>query len=408
MVIPFVVQMTAAVGLTAWLSIRNGQQAVDAAVGHLWAETTAHTNAEVDELLATARAVNTLSVKAIRRRNLDLANIRSVQDLYWDYLNTFPGILGLGAGNSSGDILGMFRRLEKGQTLYFLEYSSPETEGRYLSQRLSQQGRVIQSHMTDQHINVRERPWYQAAVEAAGPVWTDVYTSVSQVEGHVLAINTSQPVYASDGQLQGVVSVILDLGQISQILTANQPSPNGQVYIVEANGTLIGSSDGLNPVSVRDNRASRLAATESQTPLIRESAIYLNSLFQGNFRPIHQSLELDFTLKGDRHYLQITPIHAADQLSWYVVVVAPESDFMALINANTHQTIWLCLGALALAVGFSIVAARWITRPLQQLNQAAKDIAQRSLESSPLPAVMVKGGSREVKELSQSFQHMTQ
>ncbi|MGB3201552.1 MAG: EAL domain-containing protein, partial [Nodosilinea sp.] len=41
-------------------------------------------------------------------------------------------------------------------------------------------------------------------------------------------------------------------------------------------------------------------------------------------------------------------------------------------------------------------------------NQAAKDIAQRSLESSPLPAVMVKGGSREVKELSQSFQHMTQ
>ncbi|MEH2301255.1 MAG: hypothetical protein V7K88_20225 [Nostoc sp.] len=33
-------------------------------------------------------------------------------------------------------------------------------------------------------------------------------------------------------------------------------------------------------------------------------------------------------------------------LDWLVVVVVPERDFMAQINANNQTTILLCLGAL--------------------------------------------------------------
>ncbi|MGB3309679.1 MAG: hypothetical protein WBG32_17380 [Nodosilinea sp.] len=84
LIVLFVAQITAAVGLTAWLSIRNGQRAVDEAVGQLWEETTARTKAEVDDLLSATRTVNDLSVKTIQRENLDLTAIRSVEEIYWD------------------------------------------------------------------------------------------------------------------------------------------------------------------------------------------------------------------------------------------------------------------------------------------------------------------------------------
>ena len=41
LIIPFVLQVSAAVGLTAWLSIRNGQQAVNDVTRQLRQETTA-------------------------------------------------------------------------------------------------------------------------------------------------------------------------------------------------------------------------------------------------------------------------------------------------------------------------------------------------------------------------------
>jgi PAS domain-containing protein len=407
LIIPFVAQVTTAVGLTTWLSIRNGQQAVNEVASQLREETTARINAEIHDLLSTTRAVNDLSVKTIQREHLDLTNIRSVEGPYWDYLTTFPSILGIGLGNTEGDILGMFRRIENGKTHYFLEYSSPTAQNRYVSLQLDSQGKVIQSEVTDQRIDARKRPWYQAAVEAKGPVWTDVYTSVSQVEGHALAINASQPIYGADGQLRGVASVILDLGQVSQLLEIIELSPSGQIYILEANGNLIGSSDGHNPVSVNGGRINRLPATASKSRLIRESAAFLNTYLEGNFKSIEPSLQLDFDLEGERQYLQITPIQASDQLQWFTVVVAPASYFMGQINANTRNTILLCIAALTLATGFSMLTARWVTRPLRQLNQAAKEITQGSLQCAHLGREIAATGSREVSELSHSFNQMT-
>ena len=408
LIFPFVVQITAAVGLTAWLSIRNGQQAVNKVAGQLREETTARINVEINHLLSTARAVNDLSVKTIHRENLDLGNIRSVEAAYWDYFNTFPEILGVGLGNAAGDILGMFRRIESDETLYFLEYSSPETGGRYVSIQLNPQGQAIQSEITDQSIDARERPWYQAAVEAAGPVWTEVYTSISQVEGHALAINASQPIYTSDGQLRGVASVILDLGQISQLLEAIELSPSGQIYILESNGSLIGNSDGNNPVSAHGNRIDRLPATESKNQLVRASAAYLSSLFEGNLGQVNQALQLDFDLAGERQYLQITPIQSGSQLQWFIVVVVPESDFMGQINTNTRNTILLCIVALGLTTGFSVLTAHWVTHVLQQLNQATKDIAEGNLQPEDHWDNITTSRIQEVNDLAHSFLQMAQ
>jgi diguanylate cyclase (GGDEF)-like protein/PAS domain S-box-containing protein len=406
LIIPFVLQVSAIVGVTAWLSIRNGQQAVNDVTRQLRQETTARVSREITDLLFTAQAINQHSAKTIQRDNLDLGNIRSVESMYWDYIHTFPFIRGLGAGNQAGDILAMFHRGEPGNTTYFLEYSNSETQQKYVSQQLNDDRQAVQSETIDRYIDARQRPWYQAAVQAQGPVWTEVYTSISAVEGHSLAINASRPIDDPEGQLQGVVSVILDLGQISQLLETIEFSPSGQIFILEADGNLIGSSDGNNPVYVNGDEIGRLPATQSQNQLIREAAQYLQTFLQGNFNAVDQALKLEFDLNGQRQFLQVTPIQAGEQLEWFVVVVAPESDFMGQIYAHTRNTLWLCLGAVALAIGSSILTARWMTKPLIQLNQAAKSMAQGQWKPEERRATITTAQTREINDLAHSFSQM--
>ncbi|MGB3615625.1 MAG: diguanylate cyclase, partial [Elainellaceae cyanobacterium] len=271
-----------------------------------------------------------------------------------------------------------------------------------VSLTLDAQKTVINSSRFERRIDARERPWYTAAAQARRPVWTDIYTSVSQVEGHSLAINASRPIYDNRDRLQGVVSVILDLKQISTFLSTLDASPSSQIYINDGEGMLIGSSDGKNPVTATGSGINRLAAIDSSTRLIHESAAYLQTLQIAEAKLTH-SLQTSFLIDSDRHFLQIAPFDLNGQLNWHIVVVVPESDFMAEINQQLRLTLWLCLLAGILSTGLSIVIGRWIAQPLRQLSQACKALAQGELDQT-VTAKRVY----ELRELADAFNQMTQ
>jgi len=106
-------------------------------------------------------------------------------------------------------------------------------------------------------------------------------------------------------------------------------------------------------------------------------------------------------LAGNRQFVQVTPWHDKYGLDWLVVVVVPESDFMAQINANTHTTILLCLGALVTATAIGVYTSRWITRPIFKLSRASQAIASGNLDQT----VTVKG-IQELDTLAKSFNQM--
>ena len=333
-ILPIVAEVFVFVAVVGWLAVRNGQRAVNQVSQQLREETTARINDQVSDLLSTTEIINELSAKTIERENLDLSNIRSVETVYWDYINTFQTIQGLGAGNTSGELIGLFQREVNGRVRYFLDFTDAQTPESYFSLELNSQREVVELTETERSIDARERPWYRAAVQANRFVWTEVYPSVSEVEGHSLAINASRPVFDEDGQLEGVVSVILDLGQVSQLLEEIEFSRSGQIYILEANGDLIGSSDGENPVMFNGETVKRLPATASKHPLIRESAVFLETALEGEISSLERSRQVEFELNGERQFLQVTPISASDQLQWFIVVVAPASPdrFAAIVH----------------------------------------------------------------------------
>ena len=126
--LPFWIEMFVIVGVVGWLSIRNGQQAVNRATLQLRQETTARINSRVTDLLSNSQTINQLTVQAIAQEDLNIDDVLVLQELYWRYLNTFQTIKGLGVGNRSGDLMGMFQRNEGEGVQYFLEYETVETQ----------------------------------------------------------------------------------------------------------------------------------------------------------------------------------------------------------------------------------------------------------------------------------------
>ena len=83
------------------------------------------------------------------------------------------------------------------------------------------------------------------------------------------------------------------------------------------------------------------------------------------------------------------------------IVVVPESDFTAEIDANTRTSILLCMATLSIAIIVGILTARWITQSILKVSQASEEIATGNLEQHVEPTNII-----EIEKLANSFNSM--
>ncbi len=178
-----------------------------------------------------------------------------------------------------------------------------------------------------------------------------------------------------------ILCVDLLLKGISEFLRSFDISPSARVFVLERDGLVIASSSDEAPYNVVEEEAKRLNVANSSDPLIKATAKYLKSKFS-SFERINTEQQVNFELEGKRHFAQVTPWKDELGLDWLMVVVMPESDFMAEINANTRTTILLCLASLLVATLLGTITSRWITKPIRRLINASMAIASGDLEQT--------------------------
>ena len=165
---------------------------------------------------------------------------------------------------------------------------------------------------------------------------------------------------------------------------------------------MIASSQIEQPYIIKGKDLETIKAVEIANPIVQATAKQLTAKF-GSFTTITDSQQMAFDINGERQFVQVTPMKDEWGIDWLGIVVVPESDFMAQINANTQTTIWLCIGTLLIATILGWYTSRWITQPLQRLSQASEAIADGNLEQKiELP------GKNELGRLAQSFNRMAQ
>jgi len=89
LVVPFVLQIFAAVGLVGYLSFRNGQQAINDLANQLTTKVSHLVNQHLDTYLATPHQINQINADAVELGYLDLQNYPRLQHYFWKQLQVF-------------------------------------------------------------------------------------------------------------------------------------------------------------------------------------------------------------------------------------------------------------------------------------------------------------------------------
>ncbi|MEO0456401.1 MAG: ATP-binding protein [Cyanobacteria bacterium P01_A01_bin.114] len=403
LVIPFILQIAVAVGLTGYFSLRNGQRAVNDVASQLRSEIANRIEERLIDHAETPHLLNQINAAAVRRGELRTQD--ALSELYlWEQIQYLDDVTWLYLGGErSGSFLGVTQTADN-EYLAVINDASSGFNGHYYT--LDEQGeRNELVRVTPVDYDARTRPWYQTAVEAETAVWSDIYPAFGLPQ---LILSAVLPVYDDDGTLLGVTGVDLSLDDISEFLQRLSIGQSGQAFIMEESGLMVASSTGEKPYKNGPDTQNleRILATESKDSLTQATAQFLTEQIEiEQFEGHHQ---LNFQFEQQRQFIQLSAFEDQRGIRWLTVVVLPEADFMAQIWANTRTTIWLCLAALAIAAGFGFFTTRWIIRPILRLSQASQAIAQQVRTPQPLAADQRIGpmGIRELDVLGQSFNQM--
>lgn len=399
LILAFVGQVVGTVGLVGYLSFQNGQKAVNELASQLRRELTARIKRELEGYFEVPHEINRLNMSAFAQGDLDIVNATRGESQLYQQMRIAPTVAFTYCGSAqSGEFFGVLRTPEDGS----LQLSYSNKSNQFFRDYYSLNVRGERTHwmrQANRPFDARQRPWYRAAVNAQRPTWTEVYIAFTTGLPNITA---SLPVYDRSGKkLLGVCATDVVLPEeFRAFLRDLQIGKTGQAFIVDRKGNLISnSSNEPLMVGVGDDARS-LLAVESQDGLVRQTAQYLFDRF-GGFAEIKEAQQVEFQLKGKKQFLEVLPFSDGLGLDWLIVVVVPEADFTAQIDANTRNTVLLCLGALGLAVAIGILTARWITRPIQRIAQASTEMAEGKLDQQVSSTRIV-----EMEKLADSFNAM--
>lgn len=396
LIVPFVLQIFAAVGIVGYLSFRNGQQAVNEVATQLRQEISDRISERVQAYMTFPQQLNQFKANAFELGDLNLQDTPRIQRHFWKQLQTFDTVSVTYIATPGGDFIAA-RRTNDGT--FLLQERTELTDGNMNYYAASNQGEPTNLVKVKPKFDPRVRPWYTAATEAKTATWSKIYADFTS-KG--LGITAAQPLYNESGELQAVFDTDLLFSQVNEFLGKLKIGKSGQTFIVERSGALITTSTTDPVYLIKGEETERIQAIDSQNPVISLTTKYLQESF-GNLSNIQQTQGLNFKIKDQLQFMQVTPLKDNKGLDWLIVVIIPEADFLEQINANNRTTIWLCIAALTGAIVVGVLTARWVTKPILYLNETAKNITKGQWGK-----IAEINRNDEVGELANSFKSMAE
>ncbi len=421
LIVPFVLQVVAMVGLVGYFSYESGKQEIEDLTQRLIAEKAARVEDYLIREFSALLQVNQTNVEAVQRGELNLNDLEQIEKHLWQKLQQFPSARTVLFALPNGEFRSLHHSATKAGEIE-LTYSNPQRNGLIID-IVSEDGDHRQYSQTISPFNVKERPWFKGAQRDRAPGWTNPFQIGIEP---LLAISAYAPVYDRNQQLQAIFAVNLDLQRIQSFLQSLPWCDRCRIMIIDQQGQLIASSTPDPPFEVAVDSAGtarhgifkRLKPSAAADPIVAAAGKYwetLNALPTGD-RPLYTKLkEPGGNSEGYSIYLQELEISAQNiQLhgnsafpplpsGWRLGLIIPEAEFMGEMIANRKKTVALCILALLSSLILGTITAWWITKPLSKLEKSAQAIA-----SGDLDCPVTIGGIGVVYHLTTAFSQMQQ
>ena len=394
LVVPFVLQILATVGIVGYLSFYNGEKSVNKLASKIRLEVANHTERVLEDYFKTGDQLSRININALRLKQINLEDKESVERYFARQLLVFPMFSELSIGTPDGGVINVSKMsdgsMQSGSSV------SPSSRAIY---QLDEYGERSKFKYLE-NFDVRTRPWYKAGISQKGLVWTEIFQTRTAKS---LGFAVVEPYYDKNGKLVAVFENFILLQGISDFLKTLNLSSSGQVFITNQTGFMVASSTGepaFLPTGV-EGKLEQVKAVNSSNSLTQATAVHLQPWFNGA-KQIKGVQEFSFYKNGERQHVLVQNYSNSKGLNFWVVVVMPESDFMAQIHYNNYQTIILSLLALVVAIALGVFIAQWISRPILRVSQTAKALAQGNLEQQVESSRIM-----EINNLANSFNLMS-
>jgi adenylate cyclase len=392
------VQVVGVCSLVAWLSFRNGEEAVRELANRYTHELTLRIYERLHGFVEAPVRVLEANAEAMRTGHLDPADLDGLTRHFWLQMRADPMLGYLSFGRSDGAYVGLQRTT--GDKLV-LESAAGGGGVPLESRALDEAGRTGALLRSTPGYDPRERPWYAAATRSDIATWSDIYTSFSAADTAFVtaAIRISEP----SGALRGVLGADLVLSQVEGYVRAITKRHAADVLIVDSAGLLVASSAQTPTVRVAaDGTRSRIAARDIEDPRLRAVIRQLESsrgAGPGQLSDHQGNLETPVGTVA----LEITALRDTRALNWHIVVLVPEDGFMTHIEETRRNTMLLCALAALLGVLIAFFVSRRIAEPLRQLVKKA-----RRVHRGDLAVTFEADTNDEIGELNQTMAEMVQ
>ncbi|MEG5034943.1 PAS domain-containing protein [Microcoleus sp. AT3-D2] len=392
LIVPFVLQIFTAVGLTGYFSLQNGQKAVNDVAAQLRREIATRIEQNLQTYLAAPDLVNQINADAVRLGLLSMEDMRVWERHIWQQKNRFNSVNGIVIVNEKGKGVAI---QTKDEGKLEIHAQLPTNTNQVYIYSIGSQGERQKLLKVLNNFDTRKMQAYKQSLKAGKPIWSPIHFGEAI---HTPLMARSQPVFDKNGKLLGILFTTLRLSLIGNFLQTLKVGKSGQTFIVERSGMLVASSTSEQPY--RDQQ--RFQAIDSKDILTKDTAKYLIERFN-NLNEIKSSQQLDFLLNGQKQFVQVVPFQDGKGIDWLIVIAIPENDFMEQINRSRHTTILLCLLALFLATVLGILTSEWIARPIRRLGKATSAIAGGDFEQK-----VTASSVKEISALATAFNLMSQ
>src|SRR5262245_235686 len=353
--------LTVATGATlaalAWREKHAGSRAlVDGAM----AQAARMTADQTEEFLSHAENTVRLGPSLVAQGILNPDDFRALADYALGVLRVNPQLAWVSYGDRTDRFVGAWT---DGADI-FLNRSFPRGGRIRLEEdRILPDGRRERVRESDDHgYHPRERAFYRLAEARRDVAWTEPYRFFNGA----LGITCAMPLLDPAGAVLGVFTVDLSLAGLSHFVSELRVSPRGRVFITADDGQIVAAPGGV-------DAAGRVRWEDGE--LVGEVLKNLRDSVAGGHA---------FQHGGERFLGRAAAFKVGDR-EWVTVVVVPERDYTAAIEAQTWRAAGLGVLALLVAVGGGIALVRWIAQPLRELGVQAHRIREGDLDVTIVP-----------------------
>lgn len=384
-ILPLIVPLMIFFILISYILLTGSQKATDLVLNDYKNALFDQIHFQLDHKMDKAVQLNNIHRRSLESGILDIDDPDNRNKYFAALLTNYPQAAMTYIGLPDGSFYGA-RRLPDGRIQIAVNNAS--TSGSSMYYNINEVGEVTDFAQEFKDFDPRTRPWYKAVAESQEMAFSEVYSHFVFAEPTV----TVSVAIRENGDIAGIFGVDYLITDIENELNKLSSSSLGQAFIVSKDNKLIASSEKDEIFKLEDDKAVLIDASESENAVIRD-------LFTNEYTLNNEGFSL-LELDGKKSYVAGYR-YSNHGLDWNIYLALSEKGFLAQINDNFVNTLFILILSGILLLIFIFHLSTWVTAPIIKLNESVKDFRKRNIEPE-----IDEGRRDEIGQLGLSIKEM--